>query len=186
MSPPQPDAPNAAAIVRRRVRSAKPPRRGRRRALVLVLSLLFVVQVLSPASMIILIAGMTPTIVAYFVDPETAKRGTHAMAVLNMAGVLPVVAELWAAGATRTAAMALLSDPMNWLLMYGGAGLAVFMMAALPPFVAQVLEVGAKQQVAELEEQQRKLVEQWGRSVAGAAPEPAEGSASGEKKAAGS
>lgn len=136
--------------------------RKSRRSMAAILIGILAVQIVSPATVIILVAGMLPSVVAYVVDAEPGRRSAHCMAVLNLAGVLPVLATLWDRGATRGAAADILVDPFMWLLMYGAAGVAVILLTMLPVMMEQLSNVAAEKEIVRLEKQMDELVEEWG------------------------
>jgi hypothetical protein len=136
--------------------------RKSRRGIVAVLVGILAVQIVSPATVILLVAGMLPSVVAYIVDTEPGRRSAHCMAVLNMAGVLPVLATLWDRGATRAAAADILMDPFMWFLMYGSAGIAVLLLTMLPVMMEQLSNAAAEKEIGRLEKQMEQLIGEWG------------------------
>jgi len=160
--------------------------RKSRRSLVAILIGILAVQVVSPATVILLVAGMLPSVVAYLVDTEPSRRSAHCVAVLNMAGVLPVLAVLWDRGATRAAAADILMDPFMWLLMYGAAGVAVLLLTLLPVLMENMASAAAEREIGKLEKRMADLIEEWGNDLMneaskllpGGSPDDGDGSAS--------
>ncbi len=125
-------------------------------------------------SFIIIGAGMIPTLLSRAL-PATPdqKRGALAVAMLNFAGVLPVLAMLWSRGHNLSNAMQLLGEPLPWMLMLGAAAIAVMLQSVLPNAAISVMERAAQQRVQKLKVQQRELVSEWGDAVQGeTAPKP--------------
>jgi hypothetical protein len=100
------------------------------------------------------------------------------MAVLNMSGVLPVLATLWDRGATRGAAADILMDPFMWFLMYGAAGVAVLLLTMLPVMMEHLSNAAAEKEIGRLEKQMNELVEEWGGDLAHEAARQSTGAAS--------
>lgn len=119
-------------------------------------------------SFIIVGAGMIPTLVACLLrgDPEQ-KRDTIAIATLNLAGVLPVLAMLWSRGHTVNDALQLLGELLPWILMLGSAAFAVILQSVLPNAATSVMERTAEQRVRKLRGQQEKMAAEWGAAVKG-------------------
>ncbi len=136
-----------------------------RRNVVAILVGILAVQIVSPATVILLVAGMLPSVVAFLVDTEPGKRSAHCMTVLNLAGVLPVLAMLWEKGATRGAAADILMDPFMWFVMYGAAGIAVLLLTLLPVLMEQVANAAAEREADKLERQMEELAEEWGSNL---------------------
>lgn len=125
-------------------------------------------------SFIIIAAGMIPTVLARVLPmtPEQ-KSGALTIAMLNFAGVLPVLAMLWSRGHNIGNALGLLGEPLPWMLMLGTSAIAVMLQSVLPNAAISVMERAAVQRVHKLKGQQRELVAEWGAEVKGeAAPEP--------------
>lgn len=126
------------------------------------------VMVFALPSFIIVGAGMIPTVLARAL-PATPdqKRGAMAIAMLNFAGVLPVLAMLWSRGHSIDNALQLLGEPLPWLLMLGSAAIAVMLQSVLPNAAISVMERAAQQRVRQLKAQQRELIAEWGGGVQG-------------------
>lgn len=144
------------------------------------------VLVFALPSFIIVGAGMIPTVLARALPATPGqKRGALAIAMLNFAGVLPVLAMLWGRGHNIGNAMQLLAEPLPWMLMLGAAGIAVMLQNVLPGAAISVMERAAEQRVRKLKVQQNELVAEWGAAVQGDAapkassPAPGPGAKSG-------
>ncbi len=118
--------------------------------------------VVVPPTIIVLTVGMIPSIVATFVNPGRVKGSIAAMTALNLAGVVPVIGFLWERGHTIDQAMRLLTDVFMWLLMFGGAGIAAFLLWGVPIVVQGVYEVQARHMIGKLEKRRMKMIEEWG------------------------
>lgn len=126
------------------------------------------VLVFALPSFIIVGAGMIPTLLVRALPATPGqKRGALAIAMLNFAGVLPVLAMLWSRGHNLDNAMQLLGEPLPWLLMLGAAAIAVMLQNVLPNAAISVMERAAEQRVRKLKAQQRELISEWGGGVQG-------------------
>lgn len=114
-----------------------------------------------PPTMIVIFAGMIPSLVAILLNTERTG-GIATMISFNLAGVIPVVGILWERGQTFSEALKILSDVYMWLAMFGGAGLAVFLTWAVPVVVFSAYELQAKANIAKLQKRRAKLIEEWG------------------------
>src|SRR5579864_5195629 len=70
---------------------------------------------------ILVLSGLVPTMVATVVDRYRAKYLTRSVGFMNLAGLTPLIVQLWSTGLTMDGATAILSKPINWLTMYGAA-----------------------------------------------------------------
>ena len=133
----------------------------------ILLALLFVGTLLtSLPTIIVALIGLLPTGVAFIIDRTEGKQNTQAVGWLNFAGIWPYLWILWTGEHTISRAMQLLSDVFAWLVMYGAAsfGWAIFIL--LPPIIVQVLDLLAEKRVETLRENQKKIIEEWGKEVA--------------------
>ena len=115
----------------------------------------------------LLIVGMIPTAVAFFVDRSPGKSAAICVLGLNFAGVAPFIAILWKGSNTLSQSLSMLGDVYVWFVMYGAAALGWLLSMGLAPLVASFLKIAAALQIAALRAQQAKLRDEWG-----IAPEP--------------
>lgn len=116
-------------------------------------------------SMIVILVGMVPSIVALVVDRSPRKYGTLTIASLNFAGVLPYLVKLWAKSQSLENALNIVVDVFALIVMYGAAGFGWMIFLTIPTFVASIFMVVSQRRVAVLRENQRKIIEEWGESV---------------------
>ncbi|GLQ06360.1 hypothetical protein [Sneathiella chinensis] len=122
-------------------------------------------SVFAPPTMLIIGVGMLPTLVAALARPGGVRGSIAAMLALNLAGVIPVVGMLWRWGHTLENAISLLTDVFMWLLMFGGAGVAAFLLWGVPILVHAAYEVQAQTMIKRLEKRRIKLIEEWGGQI---------------------
>ncbi|MFT6556878.1 hypothetical protein [Sneathiella sp.] len=138
---------------------------GRSASLFPLMVFIGVCSVVAPPTMLVLACGMIPSVIAIFLNTSKVRGSIAAMFACNLAGVLPVVGFLWDRGHTLNQAVRLLSDPYMWLLMFGSAGVAGFLLWGVPIFVQGVYEVQAAQVVKRLQRRRAKLIEEWGGQI---------------------
>lgn len=122
-------------------------------------------MLVAPAMFVLVFCGMAPTFIAMFISIGRSRHTLPCMASLNFAGLLPVIGMLWERGNTLGAAADLLQDVFVLALMYGAAGLSMFLLWAMPLCVRAVLESIARQQRWRIEHVQDKLLEEWGEQL---------------------
>ena len=138
--------------------------------------------VVVPPTIIVLAVGMIPSIVATFVNPGRVKGSIAAMTALNLAGVVPVIGFLWERGHTIDNALRLLADVFMWLLMFGGAGVAAFLLWGVPIVVQGVYEVQSRRMIGKLEKRRMKMIEEWGGRIVEDSKTGVPGSGKAKKK----
>ncbi len=119
-----------------------------------------------PMTLIILI-GMIPSFVAYFVDTTRQRTLGPTVMYMNFAGVLPVLLKLWKLSPNMNNATELLTDPFMLFLMLAPAGFGWILFIIIPPMVSGVLRRRAEIRMQTLENDQKKLIEQWGNEIMG-------------------
>jgi hypothetical protein len=114
---------------------------------------------------IVLLTGLIPTMVSVLTDRYRARYLTRTIGAMNLAGIAPLVYQLWTHHFTLDEAMALLSNPMSWLMMYGAAALGWALFLAMPLVARVVVDVRADQQQTYLKARAKQLVAEWGEDV---------------------
>ena len=163
--PTKPRRGSAPAVAPRRPTRA---RRGNVWALLLLTLGGVVAAVLAMPSFIVLACGMPPALVAALIDDRPGRHASSCVFAASLAGVVPVLASLWAGGNTVVAAMQLMSNVYVWLGMYGAAAVGWMLIWLWPVIVEVVLAVVASQRIRSLRAFQERLVEEWSETVAGA------------------
>lgn len=119
-----------------------------------------------PAS-IVALAGLIPTLATAMTDKSRAHSVTVAVGSLNLTGVVYVVIQIFQKGLRFDYAMQLLQDPLNWLIMWGGAGIGLALLSLIPPIVAQVLTTISEFKLQKLKANQAEIRKMWGEDVKG-------------------
>jgi len=132
--------------------------------IVLGLTLLALVPFSLP-TLILLFAGMMPTIAAAFLERGTARQAWVSVGGLNFAGLSNWLLSLWFGHHTISYAVAQLKSVTPLLVAYATSALGWALYLAMPPLVNAVTTVTSQRRVVALSSQQRKLVEQWGEGV---------------------
>ena len=116
---------------------------------------------------ILLLSGLVPTMVATVVDRYRAKYLTRTVGFMNAAGLAPLIVQLWSNGPTMDAVAGILSRPINWLMMYGAAGIGWVLFLGMPTLARVFVDIRADQLQRELKARADQLVEEWGEEVTG-------------------
>jgi hypothetical protein len=146
-----------------------PPSASSRKTSGRILWLTVIIALLLPwilPSMIVLIVGMVPTLIALVAERNPRKFGAATIASLNFAGVLPYLVKLWSKSQSLENALNIVVDVFALTVMYGSAGFGLMIYMTVPAFVASIFMVMSQRRVAVLRETQRKIIEEWGESIA--------------------
>ena len=141
-------------------------RRARMIMLISAPALLFIGY---PTFMVAL-GGMLPTLVAFIVDNRKERYAARTVGYLNASGVFIVCLDMWSGDHTWQAALEILSDPLNWLIMFGTAAVGWGLFFVMPPVSRAYLAVSNDLKLKSLTSEQEKLVGEWGDGVKRNAP----------------
>jgi hypothetical protein len=133
-------------------------------AIGLLMSACVILAILAPSACII-IPGMLPGIIALIGDRDREKSAGVTVGAMNAAGVSTVVLELWKMGHDFGHAFALLGQPLNWLIMYGAAGVGYAIYYVVPAMIASFMAVHAETRIKTLRDNQETLKRIWGPEV---------------------
>ena len=153
---------------------AKPARRAARRSAagpIAILGMTLLAAAELPLS-ILLLAGLVPTMVAALVDRYRARYLTRAVGFMNLAGLSPLVVQLWSHGLTMLGLADILSRPVNWLIMYGAAGIGWVLFLGMPSLARIFVDIRADQLQDDLKARAARLVQEWGEEVTTKAKPP--------------
>lgn len=138
---------------------------------VLALIILFpFAAVLLPTTLVFFVM-MAPTWVAYITDRSRDKNLAITVGMLNFAGTLPAIIELWSRGQSHQTAMLLIGDVFVWVVAYGAAFAGWGIFAVMPTLVGNFYRMTTDARIKGLVKQQKALIAEWGHAVAdGSAP----------------
>ena len=117
-------------------------------------------------TMVLLIAGLFPTYVAFFTDNDNQKSGAVSVGAMNLAGLVPFIIDLWSGGQTMTNAFHILGNANNWLVIMGAAAIGQLIVYAIPQASATMTLTHAEGRVKILKKNLELLKESWGPDVA--------------------
>lgn len=140
-------------------------KRGRSYLTWILLSLTFLIVLAGP-TMLLLIIGMVPAIVAAIIDRSKQKTATLTVGSLNFIGVFPYMMTLWSGFNSYGAAQAIIGDLFNLLVMYSAAAFGWLIFLAMPSVISSFVVVMQQRKVAQLRGEQKDLIDEWGAEVA--------------------
>lgn len=159
-----------AGVPQRRPARARTPIVGNMAITIICVVLMFAML---PTALILVVGGL-PTLVAFVVDRHRKHYLTRCVGALNLAGVAPYLVKIWAHH-TTVVAVQMLTDPVVWLVMYGGAAMGWIIFLSAPSIAWLQVEITGSRRVKALRARQKQLIDDWGNDVAhpGGAIKPA-------------
>ena len=131
---------------------------------VLPLTFMLVALIFMPTTIIVLV-GMLPTIVAFYVDNDRRKMGAFAMCFMNLAPVISYVLILWQRKHDMANALTLLMDPKTLIVIYFGCFIGWTLNKFIPPIVGEFLRRSGMKRLVQVEKEQKELLQAWGDDV---------------------
>ena len=120
-------------------------------------------------TILLLVIGMAPSIVALIIDKRPRKVTARAIGYLNFAGVLPYALKLWTGQNTISGVMELVLEPIALMIMYSAAAVGWTLNIVMPPIMSAYLAVRHESKVKSIGSRQAKLIKEWGSEVKGQA-----------------
>jgi hypothetical protein len=117
-----------------------------------------------PFSML-MVPGMMPTAVAFFVDNRRGHYLARTVAATNLAGMVLPAMTLVTSGFGFMTSLQVLREPRNWLIMYGAAAMGWIIHAMMPPIAHVIIDMRAEQDKRRLLREAELLVAEWGDGV---------------------
>jgi hypothetical protein len=111
--------------------------------------------------------GMLPTFAALLVDVHPKKYAAWSVGLLNCAGLLPYLGELWISGHNLDGAFQVLSNVVAWLVIYSAAGAGWLVYMAMPVLGSVIVDMRKSSRIRRLNAEKQALIEEWGDAVAG-------------------
>ena len=127
--------------------------------------LLSIILIKFPESIVLLLVGLLPTMVAFIIDKSSGKYATLCVGAMNIAGIFPSIYKLWTGQNNFTQAIQIISNIFDLVIMYGGAGFGWILYIIIPSVVSALLNVIAERRISRLRSQQRDLISEWGKDV---------------------
>ena len=133
-------------------------------------SVLLILVMATPGTVLVLFFGMLPTGVAFVIDPSRGKYAASTVGGMNFAAVFPALFSLWLHENSVSAASAVLTDAFAMTAMYAAAAFGWILHLGIPAVAGVIHRVTSVGKVARLRMRQQQLIGAWGEEVAQLAP----------------
>lgn len=134
----------------------------------LIISVL--VGILFSAISMILAVGMIPTLVAVIVDRTEGKMRSLTIGLMNFAGCVPFVIEVFKKGNSVETAITYIVEPRTIVVIYFAAAMGYLIDWAMTGLVSSLVLQKTKNRMKEIEKIKSELVGRWGIEVTGTIP----------------
>jgi hypothetical protein len=141
------------------------PKSGKFGFLTIIIIIAFATPFMMP-TLVLLIAGLIPTYVAFATDNDPQKSGAVSVCAMNFAGIVPFIIDLWSKGQTMPNAFHILGDSNSWLIILGASAIGQLVVYAIPQALATLTLTHAESRAKALRKNLDALKESWGPDVA--------------------
>ena len=122
-------------------------------------------MVISLPSMILILFGMVPTIFAWIIDKSEKKYAMFSVMGMNFSGLFPYLIDIWFKDHSTQAAINILSNLFDLLVIYGASIFGWILFMSLPPMIIIFLMAISDRRIALLKSNQNKITEEWGEDI---------------------
>lgn len=150
--------------------AAKPKKKAGKFTVMMVMLLIGIATPFMLPTVILVLAGLIPTYVAFATDDDPNKSGAISVCAMNIAGLTPFIIDLWKKGQTLAHTFQILGDTSDWLVILGAAAVGQLIVFALPQAIATVTLTHAESRIKTLKKNLDMLKDAWGPDVATAKP----------------
>jgi hypothetical protein len=144
----------------------KPPKKAGKLKFMLLMIVTGMAMPFMLPTIVLLLAGLAPTYVAFATDDDSQKSGTVSVASMNFAGIVPFLIDLWSKGQTAENAFHILSDSKTWLVILGASAIGQLIVYVVPPAILTLTLTHAETRMKGLRKNLDLLKESWGTEVA--------------------
>jgi len=123
-------------------------------------------------TILLMVIGMAPSIVAFIVDKRPGKVTARAIGYLNLAGCLPYAITLWTSQNTITGVLSLVGEPSALMIMYSSAAVGWMLNFIMTPIMTAYLAVQHEVKARSISNRQEQLIKEWGGEVKGQTADP--------------
>ena len=120
-------------------------------------------------TILLMVIGMAPSIVAFIVDKRPGKVTARAIGYLNLAGCLPYAIKLWTGQNTISGVLLLVGEPSALMIMYSSAAVGWILTFIMTPIMMAYLAVQHEAKARSIGKRQEELIKEWGGEVKGQA-----------------
>lgn len=147
---------------------------------VIVLTMMMV----SLPTVMLVFFGLLPSIVAWVIDRADQKYATFCVFGMNFAGLFPFLTDIWFEDHSVDAAIRIMTNVFDLIIIYGSAAFGWMMFIVLPPVITTFLSAMSERRLDTLQTQQKDIIEEWGENVATVVEPPNPGDPSPQQPAA--
>lgn len=122
-------------------------------------------MMISLPTVILVFFGLLPTIVAWVIDRSEQKYAMFCVFGMNLSGLLPFLMDIWFKDHSTDAAVAVLTNVFELMVIYSAAAFGWMLFIALPPVITTFLTVILERRVAVLKGNQKTILEEWGEGI---------------------
>ena len=119
-----------------------------------------------PQVFILLIVGLSPSVVAFLIDRTPKKYATFCVGGMNISGVFPAFLNLLNGDNSIAGVTSILTNPFEMTFIFAAAGLGWLIYFAFPPVLKSLLTILAQHRISILEGRTETTYKRLGEGIA--------------------
>lgn len=123
------------------------------------------VSLVSLYSVILVMFGMLPGLIAMIIDQETKRYISKIVLTFNAAGLAPFIAKVLSSKGSSSIAIDMIIDPRTWLMIYLAASIGWIVYWAFPQIGIALNNMKTQIIIQKLNFEMDRLVEEWGDDI---------------------
>jgi hypothetical protein len=133
---------------------------------IIILTLVaMIVSLISIYSVVIVLFGMLPGLIAMIIDPEPKRYISKIVLTFNFTGIFPFIAKIISATPSNTAAIEVIIEPKTWLIIYSSAAIGWIIYWSFPQLAIMYNNLKIQIRIRKLDHELNRLVEEWGDEI---------------------
>jgi hypothetical protein len=116
-------------------------------------------------TVVLVMIGLIPTMVAFFVDKDREHSGAVAVGAMNCAGLTPFVIDLLIKGQSMANTFQILANPNSWLVILGASAIGQVIVSIVPQAMATLALAHSETRIKNLRNNIELLKTSWGPDV---------------------
>ena len=125
------------------------------------------VGIISVYSVVILVFGILPGMIALIVDYDPRQYLAKIVMSFNAVGVFPYIIQILNSSVANVTAMKLITSPKTWLVIYSAAGVGWVIYSIFPQIAMMLMPFYNQSRIDALNKEMNELSEDWGEGIRG-------------------
>lgn len=114
---------------------------------------------------LLIVVGMMPTFVAFYVDRSRYRENAKVVATCNLTGLMPFIIQGFERGVRSTSVQNMIFDSYTWLSILGFSAFGWMLVWLFPRVSIAIISYVQNSHAAILQKQQQAIIDEWGTEI---------------------